>query len=126
MLIGSPAHFAVKNLVLEGEFVTPTDISSLPRTAPLYALAYGINSLYLGLLFKVPPTDIRQRASLVRQYTHAGIGTVFRPFCRVLLAIAELNLDDGTVTEPLESTCTWLTAFPQSKCSLQLSVVYPC
>lgn len=77
-------------------------------------------SLYLGLLFDIPREEIRQRASVIHQYQHAGIGTIFRPFCRILEAIAISILDDGTETERLASTCEWLDAFPQSECFLRL------
>ncbi|KAI5455195.1 hypothetical protein NCC49_000012 [Naganishia albida] len=101
--------------VLEGDFVMASDIARLPETAPLYALVYGMASLYLGLLFQVSPDDIRQRAAFVQQYQHGGLGTIFRPFTRILMAIASLILDDGVVPELPESTALWLDAFPQNR-----------
>lgn len=100
--------------MLKGDFVTALDIASMPQAAPLYALIYGVASLFLGLLFNVPEDEIRQRLAVIHQHQDAGIGTVIRPFCRILETIAILILNDRIEADSSKSTCEWLDAFPQS------------
>jgi hypothetical protein len=100
---------------LKGYFVTEADIEGLPTTAPLYVLIYGVASLFLGLLFSVSKDEIGRRLAVIQQHQQAGIGTVIRPFCRILETIAMLILNDPTGVKSVESTCEWLDAFPQSR-----------
>lgn len=101
--------------VLEGEYVTAQDAKDISQRAPFYAAVYALASLYLGLLFNVAPSALRERAELVRLNQNGGTGTILSTFCPILLSITGLVLDDETDIPALESTYRWLGALPHSK-----------
>ena len=105
------------HLVLEGEFLTAQDILAVSQTAPLYVLAFGLSSLFLGLLFRTPVEELRKRATVVKENEGGGTGTILRPFAAVLLCIASLMDDEVADNGSLETMCDWLDTFPQSKYS---------
>lgn len=78
-------------------------------------MVYALASLFLGLLFNVPPEELRKRASLVAEKQGGGSGTILGTFCFILLSLTTLILDDETDTKLLDKTYTWLRALPHSK-----------
>lgn len=101
--------------VLEGEYVTPQDAEDLSNRAAFYAVVYAIASLFLGLLFKASPEELRKRATLVEANQQGGSGTILGTFCFIILSITTLVLDDLTDQNVLEQTYSWLYALPHSK-----------
>ncbi|KAJ9123034.1 hypothetical protein QFC22_001223 [Naganishia vaughanmartiniae] len=101
--------------ILEGDFMTSQDILAVPHTAPLYALVYGLSSLFLGLLFRVPSDELRKRALVVSESASGGTGTILKPFSSILLGIVRLMEDEPAAGDMLQTIYNWLDAFPLNR-----------
>lgn len=91
----------------------------MSQTAPLYVLVYGLSSLFLGLLFRVPIHELRKRAAIVKENATGGTGTILKPFASILLCIANLMEKESSTDYMAEQTLNWLDTFPQSQFSLK-------
>lgn len=86
----------------------------MSQTVPLYVLVYGLSSLFLGLLFRLPIQELRKRAAVVKQNAAGGTGTFLKPFATILMCIASLMEEEAVAGDMPERTLKWLDTFPQS------------
>jgi hypothetical protein len=99
---------------LQGVYVTPACVERVPETAPFYAVCYALASMYLGLLYGVPETDLAERAALLKQFGHGGNGTILQPMTIVLLAIWTLTTDRPTEEDLIDNAKAHLGKFTEN------------
>lgn len=108
--------------VVEEASSTAPDATNRDDAALFDTLSDGISSLYVGLLFKAPATEIKRRLALLGRHREVATGTIFHPFYKIIMATAILITRDFSRLKEVNEADVWLAAFPKSTFQMQVLI----